>query len=535
MIEVDNDKEEMELDESEWKNMILRHSLAVSSIIKVNETKASTYLNKYVMSRLTSYLEENKINVVFVNSTLTFTQKRNMEKYFNDYLLDKLDRVRRYNLKSSEKEGDATDTHSEFSNISEASDFSDVESNLEISSKVSSTKIKVLDRFDVILFIFASKANSNISKFQLELAYLKSAKSKLNRGGSSAFKSYIKGLSGIIKSQFISETIDTTKEIVSGKQSSGKGSLGGSGEKQIELEKRMIATRENELKERIFKASEQKKKEILSRKENNPIPSVSLIGYTNSGKTAIMNLLAKSNLDSEDVLFQTLSTTIKKVDTNKKGSNSFFLMDTVGFISNLPLELVDSFKSTIEEMLYSDVILHVIDVSNPMHEYQSKVVYSILDDIYKKNGDVNLEYKKRVIEVWNKIDLLSSIDEIKKKIQVREEQDDQSKINDNNDNSRVIVPISALEKVNIKNLIKEIEIMINLIFNRKEYSIEVLYEDYNSIYEWLKNISSEPRKVGYSKNGTKVGFKVYFDEVQKDVFMKSFYNQGKAKIKECNN
>lgn len=493
MIDLTNETDDENLKESEWKDITLRHSLAISSIIKVNEVKSSTFFNKNKLSNLASYLEVNKSNIIFVNYTLTITQKRNLEKYLNNYLTEKLDRVRKYNLKSAEKEGDATDTHSDFSAVSDT----------EVSEVDKSEKVKVLDRFDIILFIFASRAKSLISKYQLELAYLKAAKAKLHRGGLSTYQSFISGFSGLITSEFIKEHFDTTKEIVSGKQSAGKGSVGGSGETQLEIEKRNISNREKFLKDKLTSATTIKSKEIENRKSRNLLlPSVSLIGYTNSGKTAIMNLLTKADLESEDKLFQTLSTTIKKVTTGRLGGNSFLLLDTVGFISNLPHELVESFKSTLEETFHSDILLHIIDISNPMWEYQSKIVYSILDEIYPDKN-----YKHKVIEIWNKIDLLPNMNNLKDKAEGI---------------SFPVVPISALNKTNLKGMMSEIKNKIDLNFEKSSSILQTPFDKHYKILEWLRLNVGEPDKINYSNDGAMVAIKISMTKGQNEAYLQNF-------------
>lgn len=492
IIEVNDEPKDEQLDQKEWGHLALRHSLAISSIVKVKEVKASTFFNKPKLSHLAVYLEKNNSNVVFVNTTLTITQKRNLEIYLNSYVSENFERIRRHNLKSAEKFGDATETHSEFSGASGPEDNNE-----------NIVKLRVLDRFDVILSIFASRAQSQISKYQLELAYLKSAKSRVNRGGNGLSTSFLTSFSDFDPSTFIKEGIVSEKEVVSAKQSGTKGTMGGSGEKQIELEKRLIANRETLLKEKLTEATKIRNKDILQRKERNLVfPTVSLIGYTNSGKTAIMNLLSNSDLESRDLLFQTLGTTMKKVSVYRNGSNSFLLLDTVGFISNLPHELVESFKSTLEETFHSDVLLHVVDVSNPMWEFQSKIVYSILDEIYP-----NKDYKPKIVEVWNKIDLLENLNDLKLKLEVCK---------------FPVVPISALESTNIPALMKQIMTKTNEIFNKKESVIEVPFEKHTKVLDWLKKNVGEPSAIKYSDDGDRVSIKIAMNESQTSMYMENF-------------
>jgi len=217
----------------------------------------------------------------------------------NNYLNEENERIRAYNIKSAIKqEGNATETESNFSTI-EASSI--LKSGLR--------NIQVLDRFNIILSIFARRAKSKISQIQIELAYLKYTKAKLNRGGHADYSGIYNEFKGNIYGNM--HTLDF--EVVSGKQSAGRGSLGGSGETQLELEKRKIALREDLLKDELKKFEEKRKIEREPRRNNNITnPTIGIVGYTNAGKTALMNILSRKDFESENKLFQTLNTTIKR-------------------------------------------------------------------------------------------------------------------------------------------------------------------------------------------------------------------------------
>lgn len=164
--------------------------------------------------------------------------------------------------------------------------------------------------------IFAERAKTKASKLQIELAYLKYVKSRLSRGGHMDFGSISSRFKNVrtyfqIFNDFSEFTPDF--EIVSGKQSAKKGAVGGSGETQLEIEKRKISSREAQIKEELTSLKQRRQVEAQSRKSTSlSMPTVALVGYTNSGKTALMNRLTKSGLSSENKLFETLSTTIKK-------------------------------------------------------------------------------------------------------------------------------------------------------------------------------------------------------------------------------
>jgi 50S ribosomal subunit-associated GTPase HflX len=164
-----------------------------------------------------------------------------------------------------------------------------------------------MDRFNIILSIFSKRAKSELSQLQIELAYLRYVKSKLARGGHVNYGHVYKEFKGGYFENY------RDYETVSGKQSAGKGSVGGSGETQLELDKRRVSDREFQIRGALERIVEKRKIERLYRRENSSrIPTLALVGYTNAGKTALMNELAKTTLESENKLFQTLNTTIKK-------------------------------------------------------------------------------------------------------------------------------------------------------------------------------------------------------------------------------
>jgi len=185
--------------------------------------------------------------------------------------------------------------------------------------------------------------------------------------------------------------IEVEREVVSAKQKGVRGATVGSGESQLEIEKRKIYTREKKIIEQMEILKKRRERERELRKKNSDIlPLVAIVGYTNAGKTALMNFLAHTELDSQDKLFQTLNTTIKKIFLPNK--QNALLLDTIGFITNLPHELVECFKSTLEEIINADLLIHVIDISNPNYEYQRKTVYSVLDEIFP-----NMNYYEKIV------------------------------------------------------------------------------------------------------------------------------------------
>ena len=219
---------------------------------------------------------------------------------------------------------------------------------------------KVMDRTSLILDIFASRAKTSYAKVQVELAQCQYMLPRLT------------GMWTHLERQ--------------------KGGIGlrGPGETEIETDRRVIRDRISKLKDDLEKIDRQK---VQQRKQRGQMVRVALIGYTNVGKSTIMNLISKSDILAENKLFATLDTTVRKVVFENL---PFLLSDTVGFIRKLPHNLIESFKSTLDELRESDILLHVIDISHPGFEEQISVVNNTLKEIGASD--------KLIIQVFNKID-----------------------------------------------------------------------------------------------------------------------------------
>ncbi len=230
-------------------------------------------------------------------------------------------------------------------------------------------KVKILDRTTLILDIFAMRAQTANAKTQVELAQYRYMLPRLQR-------------------------LWTHLERQGGGSGSGggKGSVGlrGPGETQLEMDRRIILQRITLLKQRLSEIDKQK---TTQRKNRGRLIRVALVGYTNVGKSTIMNMLSKSEVFAENKLFATLDTTVRKVVVENL---PFLLADTVGFIRKLPTDLVDSFKSTLDEVREADLLVHVVDISHPDFEEQIQVVEKTLADL----GCA----EKPMMLVFNKID-----------------------------------------------------------------------------------------------------------------------------------
>lgn len=181
------------------------------------------------------------------------------------------------------------------------------------------------------------------------------------------------------------------------RQRGGTGTRGGSGEREIETDRRNIRFRISLLKDELEKIDKQRQ---TQRKSRSHVVRVALVGYTNVGKSTLMNLLSKSSVKAENKLFATVDATVRKVVI---GDIPFLLSDTVGFIRKLPHHLIESFKSTLDEVREADILLHVVDVSHPFHDNHIEVVKNTLAELGA--GDIT------TVLVLNKIDLLEKSEE----------------------------------------------------------------------------------------------------------------------------
>lgn len=239
--------------------------------------------------------------------------------------------------------------------------FDDELSSKQVANIEKELQVKILDRTSLILHIFAKRAQTATARTQVELAQYQYLLPRLTR-------------------------MWTHLE----RQRGGIG-MRGPGETQIETDRRIILDKISRLKEELVAIDKQK---TVQRKNRGKLTRVALVGYTNVGKSTLMNLLSKSDVFAENKLFATLDTTVRKVVIENL---PFLLSDTVGFIRKLPSHLVDSFKSTLDEVREADVLVHVVDVSHPNFEEQIEVVNKTLSDVCGAND-------KPMIMVFNKID-----------------------------------------------------------------------------------------------------------------------------------
>ncbi|SFW40592.1 GTP-binding protein HflX [Chitinophaga sancti] len=311
--------------------------------------------------------------------------------------------------------------------------FDDELTGSQISNIQDVLKIKVIDRSDLILDIFARRARTAQAKVQVELAQYQYILPRL-RGMWSHLE----------------------------RQGGGIGSRG-PGETEIETDRRIVKDKISLLRKRL---GEIDKQSLTQRKDRGELIRVALVGYTNVGKSTIMNTLSKSEVFAENKLFATLDTTTRKVVFEQ---TPFLLSDTVGFIRKLPHHLVESFKSTLDEVRESDILLHVVDISHPQYEDQVEVVNRTLQELKA--------FDKPTIMIFNKMDLYEKntfdqwlAEDVKQDILNQLKTDWETRTQGN------CVFISAIERRNLEELRKTImEKVVELYRVRYPYKTEFFY------------------------------------------------------------
>lgn len=297
--------------------------------------------------------------------------------------------------------------------------------------------IKILDRTNLILDIFASRARTAHAKTQVELAQ---------------YQYLLPRLAGMW----------THLE----RQKGGIG-LRGPGETEIETDRRIIRDKISRLKEELVRIDKQK---ATQRKNRGKLVRVALVGYTNVGKSTLMNLLSKSDVFAENKLFATLDTTVRKIAIQNV---PFLLADTVGFIRKLPHHLIESFKSTLDEVREADVILHIVDISHPQFEDQMRVVNETLAELIKE--------PKPTIVVFNKIDAFQYVkkedDDLTPVLRENYSLDDLKQMWMSKQESETVY-ISAARKENIEELKDKLYSVVKEIHSARFPYNDFLYQDY---------------------------------------------------------
>ncbi len=320
--------------------------------------------------------------------------------------------------------------------------FDDELSAKQLRNTEEALRVKILDRTSLILDIFAMRAQTASAKTQVELAQNRYMLPRLQR-------------------------MWTHLERQGG--GGGKGGVGlrGPGETQLEMDRRIILNRMSLLKQRLAEIDQQMTTQRSNRKR---IIRVALVGYTNVGKSTLMNLLSKSDVFAENKLFATLDTTVRKVVVDNL---PFLLSDTVGFIRKLPTDLVESFKSTLDEVREADLLIHVVDISHPDFENQIQVVNNTLADLGCAEKPSMIVFNKVDAYTWTAKDANDLSPETKENIPLeRLKQTWMARLNDN------CIFISATKQINIDELKKMMYDRIKELHVQKYPYNDFLYQHY---------------------------------------------------------
>ena len=418
--------------------------LIVTERESVNAILVGLITQEETEEQVTEYLDELAFlaNTANINTVHRVTQRLTMANSVTFVGSGKLQEIKEY-----------IETEEENNNKIGVVIFDDELSPRQIRNIEKVLEVPILDRTSLILDIFAMRAQTANAKTQVELAQYQYLLPRLTQ---------------------MWTHLDRQR---------GGGYMRGPGETQLESDRRVILDKISKLKKDLIKIDQQK---AVQRKNRGQLVRVALVGYTNVGKSTIMNLLSKSDIFAENKLFATLDTTVRKVVIKNL---PFLMTDTVGFIRKLPTHLVESFKSTLDEVREADVLLHVVDISHPGFEEQIEIVKKTLFEIEKE--------EKPTIIVFNKIDAFSytpkdeddltpgtqkniSLEELKKTWM--------SKLNDN------CIFISAVEEDNIEELRE-------LIYDKaKEVHIErypyndFLFHDYEEEAKEFERLQKEDAK-----------------------------------------
>eukprot|EP00916_Digyalum_oweni_P000564 GHVL01001128.1.p1 GENE.GHVL01001128.1~~GHVL01001128.1.p1 ORF type:complete len:636 (-),score=129.33 GHVL01001128.1:1733-3640(-) len=377
-------EDEFDLDDDAWNSPSLRKQWAESCLVSLRHPNPSMFFGTGKMAELSDIFIRQPCHVIFVNSNLTPRQIKMLEALFNNALKLYNDQQDRQVSKRREMESLVTMGYSVNLDNDESTKVTEMSHNIP-------TFVEVMDRARVVLEIFATRARSRVAILQVSLARCSYLKMNTLPGSQKRLQEIFdiskhnSGNRSEINAWATDQNVDVSVD------------LDRNTDKPADVMKDMMDRLGRKMRNELqFLLANRKRR----RDNRSGAASIALVGYTNSGKTALINCLTGSDLTVKNLLFQTLDTTFRKIKLPSGGQA--VIADSIGFIQDLPAHLYDSFKATVEEILDADVLLHVRDVSHRQFESQRQTVISTLLD----SGLSNARVDTTVIEVWNKIDLL---------------------------------------------------------------------------------------------------------------------------------
>ncbi|KJP85029.1 GTP-binding protein HflX [Plasmodium fragile] len=505
----------------------LEKKIAESIIIKTNRIDNKFYFGKGKLNELSTYFLKHPTPYVFINTLLSPEQFRNLDMLFNSLLRSHHDELKLRRQKergedclsvrasefNAEDDGGAEDARGEelayvdmynewMERQAQQEDQEDGHLSLEEEGEEEEgvvfgddvddgdvpLYVELFDRYSIILQILKSRAKNNLSKIQLELARANFIFNTYAEDNKSRMK-YIKYIENNVlgKSNFDYEekynrqnTFDVDRQLGKKKNYDSLGYTSSyikSSETYKEYEKRIIQNLYAKLKKELAKCKNNNELQSSARKHK---ALIAVVGYTNVGKTKLINYLTNSNLKARNLLFQTLDNAFKSAKI-WDGHSSIFV-DSIGFIQNIPFSLYESFKVTLEAIKNADVLIHVIDVCHPYREQHKKCVI----DTLLKIGTPSDFLKCNMIEVWNKVDKLG----------------DEELLNLYKTKPKNVLPISARVGTNCDVLIKIIQTMINRIKDVQVLTLQFpAIEAQERIAYLMKNFKVVPNSISYSSDG----------------------------------
>ncbi|KAI4838259.1 GTP-binding protein [Plasmodium brasilianum] len=506
----------------------LEKKIAESIIIKVNRMDVKFYFGKGKLNELSKYFLKKPAPYIFINTLLSPEQFRNLDFLFNSLLKSYHDELQMnsrrekeenyftfrvsdcvYNRSSEEQgEGDGqgyVDMYNDYleeyeGEVTEKGEESEDDDKdgypyeraaKEICERKSGQfvpiYVELFDRYSIILYIMKRRAKSNLSKLQLELARANFILNTYSEDNKSRMK-YIKYIENNVlgKSQYdYEERYDKINAFDVDKQNKKKNYdyLGYTSnyikntETYKEYEKRIINNLYDKLRKELTKCKNNNSLQNISRKHK---ALIAIVGYTNAGKTKLINYLTKSNLKARNLLFQTLDNSYKNL--NIADCYSTIFIDLIGFIQNIPYSLYESFKISLDAIKNADIVIHVIDVSHPHKERQKKCVI----DTLRKIGIADEFIQNNVVEVWNKIDKLT----------------EQQIFTLYKNKPKSALPISAKNGTNCDILIKIVQKLVNKIKNVQVLTLQFPTKEAQERINFIrKNFKVVPDSISYTPDG----------------------------------